>query len=252
MVPGTATLAGNTPSVGTGNWSVVSGTATITTPTSPTSGVTGLVTGAATLRWTITNNGCESSDDVVITRYCAPDFTSGGEHICRVIFNSIDNSSTCGTGAPTAEDYTSILTTVTPGASYDITVYGNTAGNFTNYINVFIDFNQNGVFTDAGEEFQIGTINNCSNCSVTASITIDPGAVIGTTTMRVLKKYNAYAATACNTTGYGQAEDYALNMCGASPPTAPATTGAARCGTGTVGLTASGAGGGEDYKWYDA
>ena len=38
----TATLAGNTPTVGTGAWSVVSGTATITTPTSPTSGVTGL------------------------------------------------------------------------------------------------------------------------------------------------------------------------------------------------------------------
>ncbi|MBL4577518.1 MAG: hypothetical protein JKX74_03540, partial [Flavobacteriales bacterium] len=253
LVQGTTTLAGNTPSVGTGNWSVVSGVATITTPTSETSGVTGLTAGAsATLRWKIMNNGCESSDDVTISRYCVPDYPTASEHICRVIFNTIDNSSTCATGGATYEDYTSISTTVTTGSSYDITVYGNTAGNFTNYINVFIDFNQNGVFTDAGEEFQIGTINNCSNCSVTGSITIDPGAVIGPTVMRVMKKYNAYSATACNTTGYGQAEDYALEMCGVSPPTAPATTGAARCGTGTLGLTASGAGAGEDYKWYDA
>src|ERR1035437_9039050 len=38
----TATLAGNTAVVGTGLWTLVSGSGTITTPTSPTSGVTGL------------------------------------------------------------------------------------------------------------------------------------------------------------------------------------------------------------------
>jgi uncharacterized protein (TIGR02145 family) len=65
----TATLAGNTPTIGTGEWSVVSGTATITTPTSPTSGVTGLaVPGTATLRWTISNPPCaDSYDEVDIT-----------------------------------------------------------------------------------------------------------------------------------------------------------------------------------------
>ncbi|MDY0388460.1 MAG: hypothetical protein RBT65_15325 [Methanolobus sp.] len=74
----TATLAGNTPTVGTGTWSVVSGTATITTLTSPTSGVTGLaVPGVATLRWTISNSPCTpSTDDVVITTTSC--FTCGG------------------------------------------------------------------------------------------------------------------------------------------------------------------------------
>ncbi len=63
------TLAGNPPIIGTGSWSVVSGTASITTPGSPSSGVTGLaVPGIATLRWTISNAPCTSStDDVVIT-----------------------------------------------------------------------------------------------------------------------------------------------------------------------------------------
>ncbi|MBL4656642.1 MAG: hypothetical protein JKX73_01485, partial [Flavobacteriales bacterium] len=184
--------------------------------------------------------------------YCIPDFATASEHICRVIFNTIDNSSTCASGGVTYEDYTSISSSVSQGSNYSITVYGNTAGNFTNYINVFIDFNNDGDFVDVGEEFQIGTIANCANCSVTSSITIDPGAVIGPTTMRVMKKYNEYSATACNTTGYGQAEDYELNICGASSPTPPITTGAARCGTGTLSLTASGASAGEDYKWYDA
>ena len=65
----TATLAGNTATVGTGVWSLVSGTATIITPSSPTSGITGLVVpGIATLRWTIANAPCTASfDDVVIT-----------------------------------------------------------------------------------------------------------------------------------------------------------------------------------------
>jgi uncharacterized protein (TIGR02145 family) len=62
------TLAGNAPSIGIGSWSVVSGTATITTPTLQNSTVTGLVLGtSATLRWTISNSSCiASSDDVII------------------------------------------------------------------------------------------------------------------------------------------------------------------------------------------
>lgn len=35
-------------------------------------------------------------------------------------------------------------------------------------------------------------------------------------------------------------------------PSAPATIGASRCGTGSVSLSASGAGVGQDYKWYSA
>jgi len=68
------TLAGNTPLVGTGTWSLVSGSATISTPGSPTSAVTGVAAGtSATMRWTISNPGCTSSfDDVVLSNGHAP------------------------------------------------------------------------------------------------------------------------------------------------------------------------------------
>ncbi|MBS1918656.1 MAG: hypothetical protein JST17_00220, partial [Bacteroidetes bacterium] len=67
------TLAGNSPSPGTGVWSVVSGTVTITTPSSPNSTVTNVpVGGTATLRWTITNGACISSDDIVLRNYALP------------------------------------------------------------------------------------------------------------------------------------------------------------------------------------
>jgi hypothetical protein len=65
----TATLAGNTPTVGTGLWTLFSGTGTITTPGSPTSGVTGLGVGANVFHWTISNGTCPASfDDVTIVR----------------------------------------------------------------------------------------------------------------------------------------------------------------------------------------
>ncbi|MBS1583206.1 MAG: gliding motility-associated C-terminal domain-containing protein [Bacteroidetes bacterium] len=66
----TATLAGNTAAApATGTWTLVSGTGTITTPNSPTSGVTGLGLGANRFRWTIDNGPCgaPTQDEVIIT-----------------------------------------------------------------------------------------------------------------------------------------------------------------------------------------
>lgn len=39
---------------------------------------------------------------------------------------------------------------------------------------------------------------------------------------------------------------------GSTPPTAPTSTNVSRCGEGAVTLTASGATGGQEYRWYDA
>ncbi|MFN8316688.1 MAG: T9SS type A sorting domain-containing protein [Chitinophagales bacterium] len=76
------TLAGNSPVIGTGSWSLVSGSATITTPSANNSGVTGVTLGtSATLRWTISNGVCTAStDDVVLTNANAASVpTSGGD-----------------------------------------------------------------------------------------------------------------------------------------------------------------------------
>ena len=63
-----ATLAANTPSVGTGTWSVVSGSGSFANSNNPNTTVSGLSVGANVLRWTITSGACPaSSDDVTIT-----------------------------------------------------------------------------------------------------------------------------------------------------------------------------------------
>ncbi|PIY06033.1 MAG: hypothetical protein COZ21_03420, partial [Bacteroidetes bacterium CG_4_10_14_3_um_filter_31_20] len=83
------TLAGNTPTVGTGVWSVISGSATITTPSFAMSDITGLVVGtSAVLRWTITNGTCYSTDEVIITINALPTYSieviSGMDSICGI------------------------------------------------------------------------------------------------------------------------------------------------------------------------
>ena len=64
----TATLAGNTPVNGTGQWSIINGTGgNITDPSSPTSTLTGTAGINLTLRWTITNDCGNSTDDIIIS-----------------------------------------------------------------------------------------------------------------------------------------------------------------------------------------
>ncbi|MFZ4707611.1 MAG: T9SS type A sorting domain-containing protein, partial [Bacteroidales bacterium] len=82
------TLAANAPSVGTGAWSIISGSGgTVTTPSSPTSTFTGTAGSTYTLRWTISNSPCTAStDDVVVTFNQEPTTANAGT----------DNVSTCG------------------------------------------------------------------------------------------------------------------------------------------------------------
>ena len=62
-----AQLSANNASVGTGQWKLIAGEGTFEDTTLNNSKIYDLGTGKNTLRWTITNNKCSSSDDVVIT-----------------------------------------------------------------------------------------------------------------------------------------------------------------------------------------
>ena len=63
------TLQGNTPVSGTGLWTLISGSGTITNSSNPTTAITSLGAGANVFRWTISNNPCApSTDNVTITK----------------------------------------------------------------------------------------------------------------------------------------------------------------------------------------
>jgi gliding motility-associated-like protein len=62
-------LAGNTPSVGTGTWSIFSGQGTVAPLNSPNAFISGLQDGYTSLVWTITNGVCPSSSDTLLVFY---------------------------------------------------------------------------------------------------------------------------------------------------------------------------------------
>ena len=97
----TTTLAGNTPSTGTGSWTLISGSGTITSPSSPTSGITSLGVGANVFQWTITSAPCTpSSDQVTITGVASPTTANAGndQTLCGNTATLIGNTATIGAG----------------------------------------------------------------------------------------------------------------------------------------------------------
>ncbi|HWR93625.1 MAG TPA: GEVED domain-containing protein [Flavobacterium sp.] len=222
------TLAGNTPTYGIGTWSLISGTANILSINSPTTAITGLTIGLpTTLRWTISNGECGSTfSDVVINTssgsgclpYCIPtgnlDCVTKGDYITNVTLNTLINNSTCDNNGYTNFPATGSKTTiVTRGNIYNLTL-GTGPGNKKHGAGVWIDFNQNSSFADAGEFFLIGNgvIGNSIN---TIPITIPLGATLGNTRMRV--RYGTLATIAstssCTLTGtYGETEDYTITI----------------------------------------
>ena len=61
-----AVLGANTPTIGSGMWALIAGSANFSDITAFNSEVFGLGTGANIFRWTISNNGCSDFDDVTI------------------------------------------------------------------------------------------------------------------------------------------------------------------------------------------
>lgn len=158
--------------------------------------------------------------------YCGPIiFGNNEEPITLVNFAGINNTSPAAVGGVAHEDFTSISGAVTAGDTYPITLKGNTDGNFTTWLRVFADWNQDSDFTDSGESYDVGSIVNSTGVDaveLTGSIYVPPTALGGNTRLRIVKKYNVYADS-CNTGdgGYGEAEDYTLAVTAAActPPT---------------------------------
>ena len=129
------------------------------------------------------------------------------ERIARVVYGSINNAST---GTAGYEDFTSLSTSVGRGTSQTITITPLWTGTvYREAYAVWIDFNQDGDFNDAGE--QVVSIGATTSSSVSGTISIPSSASLGATRMRVTMKYNA-SPTSCETFTYGQVEDYTVNI----------------------------------------
>ncbi|WP_281231383.1 M4 family metallopeptidase [Flavobacterium gelatinilyticum] len=140
--------------------------------------------------------------------YCNSQGTSAAdERIGKVVFGTINNTSTGTTGY---ENFTSISTNASRGTAYTISITPTwTSTTYNEGYAVFIDYNQDGDFSDSGET--VLTKAASKTTPVTGTITIPASALLGATRMRVSMKYNAIP-TACEGFSYGQVEDYTINI----------------------------------------
>lgn len=188
--------------------------------------------------------------------YCGPLAYTYPEPITLVSFAGINNSSSALTTAPAHENFIAISGTVNVGLTYTLTVKGNTAGNYTDGVFVYIDWNKNNVFTDAGEAYSVGSITNSTGVDavqLTYNLTVPMTATSGTTRMRVLKKYLTGVPSPSDgcTTGssFGQVEDYSLNVvnpCSVAPKVKATAVTTPTCSNQPVKLYGTGA---VTYVW---
>ncbi|MBL7918909.1 MAG: gliding motility-associated C-terminal domain-containing protein, partial [Bacteroidia bacterium] len=114
----TYTLAGNTPLIGTGTWSIIAGSGTIATPTLANSAVTGLAAGVNVLEWTIANGACGSSTSTMsiqVDQLPTAAIASSNQTICitNPTTTVIGNVPTVGTGIWTLFSGTGAITSAT-------------------------------------------------------------------------------------------------------------------------------------------
>jgi len=222
----------STDNVAVTGYDVYQGAAVIgSTTTATTFAVTGL-TGSTAYAFTVkakdaAGNVSAASNTANVTTPAAPITycTSQGnstadEKIGKVVFGTINNTST---GTAGYEDFTAQSTAATRGTAYTITVTPAwTSTVYPEGFAVFIDYNQNGLFTDAGETVWSNAASTTT--PVSGSITIPATATLGNTRMRVSMKYNG-VPTSCEAFSYGQVEDYTVNIQAAAAdttaPTAP-------------------------------
>jgi chitodextrinase len=209
----------STDNVGVTGYNVYRGTTLLTTVTGTTYTATGL-TASTAYSFTVrakdaAGNLSVTSNTVNVTTLAATSVTyctsqgnsTADERIGRVQFGTINNAST---GTAGYENFTSISTNIVRGTANTITITPTWTGTVYNEgYAVFIDYNNDGDFIDAGET--VFTKAASKTTPVSGSFTIPATTTVGTKRMRVSMKYNG-VPTSCEAFSYGQVEDYTINV----------------------------------------
>jgi hypothetical protein len=142
--------------------------------------------------------------------YCASAASSQEyEYIKNVTLGSINNT----TAAAGYANYTNLSTNLTGGSTYTITLTpGFTGSAYAEYFTVYIDYNQNGVFTNTGET--VAKVEGKK--AVSTTFTVPTTALNGPTRMRIQMQYGAYETNSCADYTYGGVQDYTVNINGAA------------------------------------
>ncbi len=145
--------------------------------------------------------------------YCAVAGNINDEFIGNVTIGSINNTSQGSTNG--YGDFTAMSTNLSKGTSTTITITPTwTGGTFSERYAVWIDYNGDGDFEDAGE--QVFTQGATTNTPVSGNFTVPDSAADGATRMRVMMS-GSDITSSCGANGsirFGEIEDYAVNITG--------------------------------------
>ena len=150
-------------------------------------------------------------------QYCASAATTtADEEIYSVTMNSITNAYNCSTVAPGTgsslsqySNFTSLgnMWTFAPGATVNFTIQEDECDGSPYYacgIAIWIDFNHNNSFADAGEKVFVETATATGPRTLTNTFVIPSGVLTGQTTMRIIcaEGYSGTTLTECLSYGF--------------------------------------------------
>jgi hypothetical protein len=194
------------------------------------------------------------------------------EEITNVTVGTLNNSSTCSTTAPGPgsvnqrySNYTGSVTgpSVNQGDLVNFSVTQTSCGGaYNNIFQIFVDFNQDGDFLDAGEFVYNQPVAAYGNHTKTGSFLVPSTATLGTTRMRVVNAESGATTTnyAHNLYYYGETEDYCFTVtlpppCAGTPTPGNTLASATSIFAGqTTSLTLQNntSGTGVTYQWQSA
>ncbi|MUV02201.1 T9SS type A sorting domain-containing protein [Flavobacterium rakeshii] len=155
---------------------------------------------------------------IIAQEYCEISMNNpgaSGDYLNNFSFANIVNNAS-GDAAADYTYYSALTANVTGGDTYTVSMQTGSA-NWSQYLRIWIDYNQDGVYSEDESVFTT-TSGVTSSTTVTADITIPTTAFNGTTRMRVLCSYDnqSLATSSCAWTGFGEYEEYNVNITGAT------------------------------------
>ncbi len=163
----------------------------------------------------LTSNGCGGTTVTPTPAYCAASGSSTQyEWISNVNLGTINNTTSTNNGYG---NFTALSTNLALGSTNSIKVtpgFASTA--YSEYFRVYIDYNKDLDFDDAGE---LVYTSPASSTMVTGSFIVPTSATLGSTRMRVMMK-DAAITGPCEAFTYGEVEDYSVSIqSGTTTPT---------------------------------
>ncbi|PJE45264.1 MAG: hypothetical protein CUR32_00070 [Flavobacterium sp.] len=213
-------------------------------------------------RCVVTNNGCSvtsTGGQLTVIFYCTPAPSSvDGTGITNVTMGDINN--TTGAEVGNYGDFTAQSTSAERLSTVNFAI--TYATGFTYGTKIWIDFNDDADFNDAGEQVYFGLSTNVNPTTLTGSFSIPLSAPLGAHRMRIGGSDTDAGVDPCYTSTYATFEDYTINInpapsCSGTPVAGTASAPTSSLCLGGVGTTITLSGYtsgvvGITFQWYSS